>query len=290
MASLCAQSAYKAQSARVFRPLFEQALTDSSDMVREAAVDGLIYIDKARALSTLRKDFINDDSAVIRGKFIELAGEVGSAEDLAWLAEMIASAGGNESAWQAMLKIFRRSEAELVKSWIDKFNSQLITVKLSDEQMIALLEIAQRKAAGENKTQMDRVIRGKLATLYSKIGEFKRAAEHLGLLLAEADSHKDRDLILAKLLETYLRWPNVEQARELVANYLLEKDLEPNSVIIATLKSHFLRPQGGIEPNTVVSELAKIKTTEPRPKWEMQLQKWTEQFTKDINQGEKQSK
>ncbi|MBL7153186.1 MAG: HEAT repeat domain-containing protein, partial [Phycisphaerae bacterium] len=51
MATLCApQSVHKAQSRKRFGRLFESALSDKTDFVREAAVDGLIYIDKTAAL------------------------------------------------------------------------------------------------------------------------------------------------------------------------------------------------------------------------------------------------
>ena len=77
MASLCAQSVYKDEAAKRFEPLFEQALKDQAGLVREAAMDGLIYIDKTTALQLLRKDFVNDDSAAVRKKLTDLAAEVG---------------------------------------------------------------------------------------------------------------------------------------------------------------------------------------------------------------------
>ncbi len=46
MAGLCTQSAYSSQAISLFRPLFEEAIRAEANMVREAAVNGLIYIDK----------------------------------------------------------------------------------------------------------------------------------------------------------------------------------------------------------------------------------------------------
>ncbi|GAI63731.1 unnamed protein product, partial [marine sediment metagenome] len=91
MASLCTQgSACKAKAAKLFEPLFVKALSDETALVRETAVDGLIYIDKTNALKRLRKDiFINDPSEILRKKLIELAGSNGGKEDLTWLAEKI---------------------------------------------------------------------------------------------------------------------------------------------------------------------------------------------------------
>ncbi|GAG45754.1 unnamed protein product, partial [marine sediment metagenome] len=51
MAGLCTQgSAAKSKAATLFVPLFIEALSDETAFVRETAVDGLIYIDKASAL------------------------------------------------------------------------------------------------------------------------------------------------------------------------------------------------------------------------------------------------
>ncbi|MHC4693928.1 MAG: HEAT repeat domain-containing protein, partial [Planctomycetota bacterium] len=109
MAGLCAQrSACRARSSKLFESSFVQALNDETDLVREAAVDGLIYIDKTKALNILR-GFINDSNPIVRKKIIEISGEVGSQEDLVWLSGKIDSSveGESEPAWQAMLEIFK---------------------------------------------------------------------------------------------------------------------------------------------------------------------------------------
>jgi len=106
MRRLCGQSGYKAEAAKRFAALFERGLRDETDLVREAAVEGLINIDKAKALKVLAKDYANDRSAVVRNRVIELAGEAGSKDDLEWLYEKLGSGGESKAAWQAMLKIF----------------------------------------------------------------------------------------------------------------------------------------------------------------------------------------
>ena len=52
--------------------------------------------------------------------------------------------------------------------------------KLSDEQMMSLLETAERKASDEKKPQMLKDVRDKLAELYIKGGRFEQAAKCLG--------------------------------------------------------------------------------------------------------------
>src|SRR4030042_2053765 len=112
MAALCAQdSTCKVNAAKLFENLFVEALRDESNFVREAAVDGLGYINKTNALKLLRSDFINDPSIALRKKIIAFADEVGGKEDLNWLSEKIGLNSESDPAWQAMLKIFRGSDA-----------------------------------------------------------------------------------------------------------------------------------------------------------------------------------
>jgi len=275
MAGLCAQSVYKAESAKLFKPLFEKALRDDTDLVREAAVDGLIYIDRARALKVLRKDFVNDSSIVVRKKLIELASEVGGQDDLVWLAEKVGSTAESEPAWQAMLKIFKRSDAALLNEWIGKFDSQRSQGRLSNDQKLSVLEIAERKAVGENKLKMLTNIRKKLAGFYSKSGEFERAAEYLGMLRQSARNAEQKEAILGDLLGVYLRWPNIEAATQLVDNCLLEKDLEPNNVIVLSIDNYLADLPSAAEPYAVLRALAKIKTVEARPMWAQHVERWT---------------
>ncbi len=279
MAALCGQSVYKDAPARRFATLFENALGDEKDLVREAAVVGLIYIDKAKALKILR-DFVNDSSTIVREKLIGLAGEVGGGEDLVWLAEKLGSSAESEPAWQGMLKIFKRSEAAVLAEWIDKFDSPSPKAELSDEQRISFLEIAERKAVGGgNELKILRAVREKLAQIYSEIGEFERAAEYFGMLREVARTDEEKEQILSNLLDVYLRWPNVELAGSLIANRLLEKDLEPNDIVVRSIDSYLSKPPRGADPNEVLRAVfAEIKPSEDRPKWQKQVKRWSERL------------
>lgn len=282
MAGLCApQSVHSDQAKKRFKPLFEEALSDKTDLVREAAIDGLIYIDKADALRRLRKDYVNDPSAIVRKKLIDLAGEVGTKEDLVWLVARISSNAESEPAWQAMLKIFNSLNADVLNEWIDKFISQNSQIKLSDEQKISFLEIAKRKATGENKPEMLKNIRQKLADLYIAIGQFERAAENLGLLRETAQSVQEKEIIVSNLLNVYLKWPKLELATNLVENCLLEKDLDPNNVIIRSIDNYLSNPPQGANPNTVLKALTATKVPDNRPMWQEQLKRWSERLGKD---------
>lgn len=275
MAGLCAQdSACRAAAAKLFRPLFEEALRNETDLVREAAVDGLIYIDKTSALKRLRKEFTNDRSVKLREKLINLAGEVGGKEDLSWLAEKIGSNSESGSAWQAMLKIFNGSDAEALNEWIDKLSSPNSTAKLSNEQRIAFLETAERKVAGESKPASLKSVRERLAKLYVNIGQFEKAADCLGRLREAATTPEDKEAVLPALLDVYLLWQKPELVATILENLLLQKDLGPDSALIQSIDDYINKTADGAETNALLDALSAIRTTQRRPKWQQQLRLW----------------
>jgi HEAT repeat protein len=275
MAGLCVQgSACRAKAATLFGPLFVEALRDETNFVRETAVDGLIYIDKRSALKRLRS-FVNDPSIVLRKKLIDLAGEVGGKDDLYWLAEKIGSNSESGPAWQAMLKIFNGSDSGILNEWMDKFTSQNSKSNLSDQQKIAFLKIAETKATGENKANMLKDVRGKLAELYKRIGQFERAAEYFDRLYKAAQTDKERETIIPTLLDAYLRGSKVELAAELVGQCLVKEDLDSDNVILGSIENYLSEPPAGADPNAVLKALSGIKLPGARPKWQEWLKNWT---------------
>lgn len=280
MAGLCAQSVHKAQAVKLFLPLFEQALDDPANQIREAAVEGLISSDKTTALEKLRNHYPNDSSAIVREKLITLAGEVGGKDDLNWLAEKLDSSPESQMAWQAMLKIFGESDANLLNEWLLRFYPLGQDAKLVNDEQKEFLEIAQRKAEAEKKFKMLINIRIKLADAYAESGEFERAAEYFGLLLASDISAEEKEVILARLLDAHLRSQNTEAVVGLVSNYLLERDLAVDSDLAATIDDYFANPCAKCDPKTLFNAMVKIKPTAPRPQWSQKLNNWKKLFTK----------
>jgi hypothetical protein len=278
MAGLCAErSVCRAQAVKRFRLLFDEALKDDKGLVRQAAVEGLIYIDKAGALQKLRKGFVDDPSDIIR-RLIDLAGEVGGQEDLVWLAEKMGRTGENEPAWQAMLKIFERSGAAVINEWLAKFDSENTQSRFSDEQRIAFFEIAAEKLTTEDQPRMVNNIRLQLARLYSKSGRYQQAAGYFGLLHGAAQTVEEKQAIVPDLLDAFLRWPNLKSAVDLVANCLLEKDLDPNSAVVSVIDNYLSKPPAEVDPRAVLDALSQIETGEPeaRAMWRKQLERWAD--------------
>jgi len=274
MAGLCAQGAQKTESARLFRPLFEEALSDKTALVREAAVDGLAYIDKTKALKKCRQVLRNDSSARIQAKLIELAGEVGGKEDLDWLWEKVGTADQGRLAWQAMLRIFKDSGLDVAGEWMAKFTASGKT-RLSYDQMVSFLLTVERMAESENKIQMLREIREKLADLYVKNGKWEQAAKCLGSLLASAETEKQKESFLVELLNVQLSWGNLEGARQLIANRLLEGKLDPNDAMMRSIDSYLSKPSGVADPNALLAQLDKIEPPKGAEElWREQMKRW----------------
>lgn len=274
MAALCAQdSSCRNKAARLFEKLFVEALRDKSDFVREAAADGLTYIDKAKALGILRNDYINDPSITLRKKIITLADAVGGKEDLNWLAEKIGVNSESDPAWQAMLKIFNSSDAGVFKEWMEKLTAQGSKFKLSDEQKIGFLEIAENTKGNSEYVPQ---IRQKLSGLYYKTGRYEQATDYLGALYEAARTPEDKKAILPNLLDASLRGLKLERATELIKNCLAEGDLDPNSMVVQTIENYFNSPPGGVDLNKVLQVLIAVKAPQGRPQWNQQLKSWTD--------------
>ena len=275
MAGLCAQSVYKNEATRLFRPLFEEAIKDPAALVREAAVNGLIYIDKARALDTFRPILVDDSSMIVRRKVIELAGEVGGPQDLEWLWEKVGNDEQGQQAWEAMLKIFKQPQidASALKVWVERLDS---TDEQAVEQKVSFFEIAARKSEAQEESELLKNIREKLANIHIQNGEYEQAAEYLGLLRETAQSEAEREDMLVKLLTVYLKWPKAEKVRDLIHNKLLESDLDPNGIIVHSI-DNYLSSDGDAE--LVLGALKVIKVNN-RPLWQKQMEIWSERFGK----------
>jgi HEAT repeat protein len=277
MAGLCGPgSTCKAEAAEIYGPLFEKALTEKTDLVRQAAVEGLIYISKTGALARFRQsDLAADPSPKIRKGLINLAAEVGGAEDLPWLWEEVATGTESASAWGAMLRILSRSELAVVGQWMGKLDSSAVQGTISDDKMLSLLEIAEQKAVGKENAKMLNNVWTKLAQIYRRTGKFEQAADYLGRLHDAAESTDEKEAIVPALLDVYLRWPKTERAARLVNNYLLTQDLEPNSPVVLSIEGYLSEPPAGVDPNEVLAELiAKTVPVANRPKWQELLQRW----------------
>ncbi len=284
MAGLCVQrSVCRTEAANLYGPVFERALSDESDGVRQSAVDGLVNIDKATALRRLRTDFTTDANPVIRTKLVDLAGEVGGPEDLDWLSTRLGQSPEGEPAWQAMLKVFRRSNWEVVAKWMAEFDAPAGPVKLSAEQRVAFLVVAEQIAQNESNADGLKEVRNRLFRVHMAGSDPARAAEYVTRLLAGAADESDRIAIATGLLNTCLGAPvpHIELAGIVVEKFLAERDLGPDNSMAEAIRTYLHQPPDGADPNALLARLRQIKVSEPEQRglWRRLLVQW-ESFAK----------
>jgi len=179
-----------------------------------------------------------------------------------------------------MCKIFNGSDSGILNEWMDKFTTQNSKSKLSDQQKIAFLKIAETKATGENKADMLKNVREKLAELYKKISQFERAGEYFDRLYKAAQTDKEREAILPNLVDAYLRGSKLELAAELVGQCLVKEDLDSDNVILGSIENYLSKPPAGADRNAVLKALSGIKLPGSRPKWQKWLKNWTDHLIK----------
>jgi hypothetical protein len=277
MAGLCdPRSVCRSEAIQQFRPLFEQALSEKVDVVRQTAVDGLANIDKAAALRRLRKDLPNDQSPAIRARMIGLAAEVGEVADLDWLAAKIGVQGESEPAWQAMLKIFSRSAADVLAAWVPRVEGAPLAEKLSGDQRISFFTLAEQKAQAENKTPLLARVRGLLAQLYAAGNNSQQTLVYAKAATEVAQSEPEKETLWTGLLVICLERANVQLAGELLANFLSEKDLSRDSGLTEPIERYLSQPPAGADPNALLDRLKQIEVekSQTRPQWRELLQIW----------------
>ncbi|MBN2182291.1 MAG: hypothetical protein JW715_10285 [Sedimentisphaerales bacterium] len=278
MAGLVADgSACKAQAVQLFEQAqcFQEALDSKTNSVREAAVDGLRNIDETRALSTLRKrGFYEDLSPNVRSKMLELARKLGGIEDLPFLVKKIGVNSESQPAWQAMVRIFNDSGANIINEWMEQLTGE--QSKLTENQKIEFLKIAESKVAGERMTE----VRKKLAGLLYTTKQFEQAAEYFDRLKTDAQNPEEKNLYLSRQLDACLRLPNLDKAAELLKNCLSRADMEPNDIVIRSIDSYLGSQSDISDVDALLKMLMGIDVSSPKLNWKAQLALWADRFGK----------
>lgn len=278
MAGLCTQrSVCRVQATKLYSPLFEQAITDGAEAVRQGAVDGFINIDSAAALKKFRKSLVDDPSTLIRAKLINVAGEVGVAEDLDWLSRKLGTPGEGEAVWQAVLKVFRRCGIDVMATWIGPFSAPPLQERLTLEQRISYFILVEQRAQSESRADLLAEARKQLAQLYTASANFKQASDYLKLIEETAGNQQERERVLSDRLNVCLRWPNLEIVGEIIGGYLLASDMSDDNPIAKSIDGYLKELPLGADPNALLEKLSRIKVKEPeaRPGWRGLLLRWS---------------
>jgi len=208
MAKLCEKnSPCRAEATRLFKPAFVTSLAaDDNDSLREAAVQGLVNIDKAAALAEFKERTLTEDSSLtIRKTVIVLAGAIGTVEDLDWLAAKIGVSGVAESAQQAIVEILKRQGSAVVAD----FSARLGEGTTNGEYVKNLLEMAEKKAEDENDTSVLLSVRLSLLDIYLISGNAVKTAAIVTKHLNESEYFTADDEVACRI-EAYLNSQDVK--------------------------------------------------------------------------------
>jgi tetratricopeptide (TPR) repeat protein len=155
--------------------------------------------------------------------------------------------------------------------------------KITPEQQIAFLAVAERRAQAESQADLLREIQGSLADLYIAVGNLKQASEYLRGLIAGGATGPELARLQGQLLTVYLGLGNIEEACGLLGNYLSAKDLDlsPEGAVARCVETYLSNPNTA-NPAGVLQSLAQIPVSDPRAlqAWQTLLGRWTERYAK----------
>jgi HEAT repeat protein len=279
MAGLCTtRSTCREQAVKLYSTFFEQALADKAEVVRQNAMDGFMNTYKSSALRKLRETMANDPSAAIRQKLVDWAGEIGGPQDLNWLAEKLGVAGEGDQAWQAMLKILQRSDLAVLTDWRPKLDALAAAAKVVVDQRIAFLTLMELEAKSENKADVLKDTRTRLAQLYVESKNLKQASEYWKMLLDAAAPGEERQQTQGQLLRAYLGSGSLDQAADLISKGLSAKDLDLRSTgSVAKVIEEYLNSPATTDPGVFLGMLQQIKVSDPNTQqaWRALLNGWS---------------
>ena len=278
MVSMSADSSTLKKYAReTFNSFFVEALDDNSEFIRETAITGLGYVNKASALGILRERVGKESSEIVRSKIIELAKEVGSREDLNWLAKLLSSTNQEpKKAWDAMMTIFGSVEIGVLNNWESQLIAPESIYNLTDLQKINFLIIVLAKTAPENKLRYYEQIADRCLVA----GQYDMAVNNFTYLYDGADSLQEKNRILPNYLNACLKVPNEELVKKLAQEYLTTQEFNPESPVVKTIDSYFKDGSVITDKNAILKALSGIKLAQPKPAWNTKLQEWNELLSK----------
>jgi lipopolysaccharide biosynthesis regulator YciM len=138
--------------------------------------------------------------------------------------------------------------------------------------------MTEQKADAENNSRISYGAKKRLADHYLEAGELERAYQYYADLIQES-SGREKDELLSRLLETKLKGNQFDSAAHLVANRLIEKDLDPDDAFVIKISAHLNLAVDDKDRAKLIQALAAVKATAPRVLWKKQLQYWNSRFS-----------
>jgi hypothetical protein len=145
------------------------------------------------------------------------------------------------------------------------------------------LTLVEQKAKSENKTDLLKDVRTRLAQLYVANNNLKQASEYLTGLLGMAVTDEEKQWPRAQLLRVYLGLSSMDLTSDLVSTCLSDKkvDLSPNGFVVRSIEEYLGSPTT-TDPGILLGVLKQIKVKDPEilRAWSDVLGRWSERFAK----------
>ncbi len=250
---------YRAIGKKLLEQEFVAALISPTVETRKAAAAGLINIDKANALKTLReKQLYNDPDPTVVAIIIALAKEVGNGGDYIWLVEK--NKQNVEGVWGAIVSILQREDVATVEKAINSID----TFNIDDARKIEILEIGRKKAGIKYKSSI------LLAQFYLSRSKNTEAAELYASLLLDPAGKSSVVQDASNAINALVSGVKTESVVLLVTELLAAGDIKPEDPIGSKL-IEAAAAEGG---EALKAELLKIVPPEPRAGWQQIVAVW----------------
>ena len=238
LAHLCGQGGAKDSACALFGPLFMDAMVVENDpALRLAAVQGLSYVDKIRALEMFKQNnLLWDPSLAVQQVVVDVAGQTGGKGDLEWLLALLADNGHTDRAWLAIKSICQRQEVGFLLDWLPRLED---IGAAKGEYIRDILDIAEQKAAGEKDQELLVRVREQIIFRLVQGKAWEQAAVYLSDInysLAE-NLYSDQTDFEAFNIHLYGGMP--EKAAEYMKRKLKVSDIGQDSLLTAAINGYF---------------------------------------------------
>ncbi len=233
MSHLCGQGTPRSQACRLYEGFFVDAISVADQpALRLSAIRGMVSVDPVKAIELARDNkLMEDDSLAVRQVVIDLAGQIGTADDLVWLLVALNENGYAEEAWQAIKQICQRQKSGFLLEWAETLNQN----GGRSEYVREILELAEQKAIGENDSA------NTLSSRRSLIGWYRqRKAWDTGVVYLEKVgftlSDRTFEAMMTDAFVIYLYAGDSDKVFAILEKELQEGDFQVDSPFLTSLR------------------------------------------------------
>lgn len=277
MARLCGQGSQKTEAIKLYADVFRDVLraNDENNLVRQAAATGMVNGDKTAAMELFRELNLGADSSpAVRQVMIELAGQMGTADDLEWLVSQLGN-GQNESTWQAMVSILQRQESRIIIEWVNRIELNPV----QSGQSIELMELAEQKAAAQKEDILLCQTQIRMLKWFWGKGQYEQVAVYRDKLMQK---NPEKEYVQDALRQTdYYAMDAYLQARRYldaanIIDDLLGRGLLNQNTDVVKLADDYLNSEKNTaeDKKDLFSVLSEIPVTIESDWWRGKLEQW----------------